>query len=65
MEPTIQHGDYLLVERLSLYRGQIKKLVYFFPLLFLVGILLLQDSPVSLVPAATSLSAYGRLVVKL
>ncbi|VDM35394.1 unnamed protein product [Hydatigera taeniaeformis] len=24
MEPTIQHGDYLLVERLSLYRGQIK-----------------------------------------
>ncbi|KAL5111009.1 Mitochondrial inner membrane protease subunit 1 [Taenia crassiceps] len=29
MEPTIQHGDYLLVERLSLYRGQIKKLVCF------------------------------------
>ncbi|CDS42789.1 mitochondrial inner membrane protease subunit [Echinococcus multilocularis] len=27
MEPTIQHGDYLLVEKLSLYRGQIKKLL--------------------------------------
>ena len=25
MEPTIRNGDYLLVEKISLYRGRIKK----------------------------------------